>query len=111
MTAPPGLAPHPQPSMSPSMRPEQHLTMPTLAWCENAVRVACEEQGYALVPRDEVRRAAKQYRREWLTHLNPPVDLRTLGIYSDRTAQAALTGRHEVAYSRPAPPVLPVPVR
>lgn len=104
MTAPPGLAPTP-PSMSPSMRPEQHLTMPTLAWCENAVRDACEEQGYVLVPRDEVRRAAKQYRREWLTHIEPPVDLRTLGIYSDRTAQAALTGRHELGYARTAPPI------
>lgn len=110
MTAPPGFAPAP-PSMSPSMRPEHHPAMPTLAWCENAVRVACEEQGYVLVPRDEVRRAAKQYRREWLTHLEPAVDLRTLGIYPDPTAQAALTGRHEAAYSRPAPPLLPVPAR
>ncbi|MBN8882999.1 MAG: hypothetical protein J0H73_11880 [Salana multivorans] len=82
--------------MSSSMRPER-IPLPTLAWCENAIRDECERQRY-VIPGDEtqvraeVRRAAKQYRREWLNHLDPPVDLRVLGIYPDPTAVAALNG-------------------
>ncbi|ROR94025.1 hypothetical protein EDD28_2447 [Salana multivorans] len=96
MTSPPAVGRDTTPCMSSSMRPER-TPLPTLAWCENAIRDECERRHY-VIPGDEtqvraeVRRAAKQYRREWITHLDPPVDLRILGIYQDPTAWHALNG-------------------